>query len=130
VHDRAAAADVATSAARGRGRALPAEVQPFAGAWLRAQGEARSRLARALGTLLGTLEDRRLGLRSPSLDALWIDGARAWLGPGCELTRRPASPAGEPWNAGLAVLGDATPREQRAYLAAWRAAERGGSADG
>jgi len=89
---------------------------------------APERLAPALGTLAGALEDRGLELADPSVEALALDPAgRAWLLPDRKLRERPLDHSGTPWRAWLALLPDA--REwRRAFAAAWLAEQRVGSA--
>lgn len=105
--------------------ALPSRTT-FAAAWEVADGRGRIALAGALGALFGALDDRALALDARAARDVWIDACgRAWLGPTLTLQRHVRSPAAEPWSQGLALVGDATATEQRAFLDAWRREHRG-----
>lgn len=105
--------------------ALPSR-RTFHDAWREADAQARRPLAAALGALLGALDDRALALDDAGHRDVWLDAlGRAWFGPALRLKRVAAGTHAEPWSAGLALLGDATAPEQRAFLDAWRRERRG-----
>ena len=89
----------------------------------------RWRTARALGELLGTLDDRGFELMGdPDPALLWIcdpDTGRLALTPGVRLGMGTARRR-DPQRMLARVLGDTKPRERAAFVSGWVAACRGG----
>lgn len=93
-------------------------------AWQHARAHDRARLAASLGALFGTLDDRALAVELEGLGELWLDErGDAWITGSGAVTHARRTRA-EPWTTGLALIGDATGSERRAFLDAWHSTRR------